>query len=197
MAVLAVKSQQPDGEGRLQPVHPRDQVWLRRLEGEMEMISHDNVGVHSPTEFFARFARDAGKRTAGAGRGEDVVTEVAAVDHMIPGAGKLNAKSSSHRDRSARSRSGSEPALTPISGMPTIRRSLPPRTNNPRTDPVGRSPTPTRSASPRNSASSPPAAARAATSANRRPISRNTPAPVLSAIRSTPARSKTSGRSSV
>ena len=32
-------------------------------------------------------------------------------------------------------RSGSEPALTPISGIPTIRRSLPPRT-----DPVGPSP---------------------------------------------------------
>ena len=73
MAVLAVKPQQPDGEGRLQPVHPRDQVWLRRLEGEMEMISHDHVRVHSPTEFSARFARDAGKRTAGTGRGEAVV----------------------------------------------------------------------------------------------------------------------------
>jgi hypothetical protein len=65
------------------------------------------------------------------------VPEVAAVDHMIPGAGKLNAKSSSHRDRSARLRSGSEPALTPILGMPTIRRSLPPQTNDSRTDPVG------------------------------------------------------------
>jgi hypothetical protein len=103
----------------------------------MEVISHDNVGVHSPTEFFARFARDADKRMARAGRGEDVVPEVAAVDHMIPGAGKLNAKSSSHRDRSARLRSGSEPALTPILGMPTIRRSLPPQTNDSRTDPVG------------------------------------------------------------
>jgi len=73
MAVLSVKPQQPHGEGRLEPVHPRDQVWLRRLEGEMEMISHDNVRVHSPTEFSARFACDAGKRPAGAGCGEDVV----------------------------------------------------------------------------------------------------------------------------
>lgn len=34
---------------------------------------HDNVGVHSPTEFLARFARDAGKGTAGSGRGKNVV----------------------------------------------------------------------------------------------------------------------------
>ena len=54
-------------------VHPRDQIWLRRLEGEIEMISHDEVRVHSHTEFSTRFARDAGKRTAGASRGEDVV----------------------------------------------------------------------------------------------------------------------------
>jgi hypothetical protein len=39
----------------------------------MEMISHDDVRVHSPTKLPARFARDAGKRTAGAGRGEDIV----------------------------------------------------------------------------------------------------------------------------
>jgi hypothetical protein len=32
-------------------VHPRDRVWLRRLEGEMEMISHDDVRVHSPPNF--------------------------------------------------------------------------------------------------------------------------------------------------
>jgi hypothetical protein len=73
MAVLTVKPQQPDGEGRLQPVHPRDHVWLRRLKRQMEVISHDNVRVHSPTEFLARFARDAGKRTAGSGRCENVV----------------------------------------------------------------------------------------------------------------------------
>ena len=53
-------------------------ITLRVMPGEMEVISHDNVGVHSPTEFFARFARDADKRTARAGRGEDVVPEVAA-----------------------------------------------------------------------------------------------------------------------
>jgi hypothetical protein len=46
---------------------------MRGRKGEMEMISHDDGRVHSPTEFPARFARDAGKRTVAAGRGEDVV----------------------------------------------------------------------------------------------------------------------------
>ena len=91
-------------------MHSSDQVWLRRLEGEMEVISHDDVRVHLPTEFFARFAQGADKRTAGAGRGEYLVLEIAAVDHVIPGARKLNAQSSSHRDRSAHLRPESEPA---------------------------------------------------------------------------------------
>lgn len=44
----------------------------------MEMISHDNVRVHPPTEFSARFGCDAGKRTPRSACGIDVVLQIAA-----------------------------------------------------------------------------------------------------------------------
>jgi hypothetical protein len=83
-----MKPQQPDGESRLQPVHPRDQVRLRRLKGEVKVIPHHDVRVHLPAEFSARLPGDADKGAPRAGRNEKVVLEVAAVEHLVPRAGR-------------------------------------------------------------------------------------------------------------
>jgi len=107
----------------------------------MEMISHDNVRVHPPTEFSARFGCDDGKRTARPARGKDVALQIAAVDHVIPSAGKLNADSSSDAERAACPRRESERARTPNWGILKTTASLKRiNYNNSRTDLLDRGP---------------------------------------------------------
>ena len=83
-------------ERRLQPVHPVDQVQHPRGERPLIMISQQAKGVDDPIKTGAGFSQGALeclRRTDGR---EEITTIVAAIDEMIDGPGKLNAKPTCH-----------------------------------------------------------------------------------------------------
>ena len=40
-----------------QPFHPGDQIWLRRLDHDMKMIRHEDIGVNLPAGLSASLAQ--------------------------------------------------------------------------------------------------------------------------------------------
>ena len=91
VTVLPMKPSQARREGRLQPVHAFDQVWLRSFQGQMEVISHNHVGMHPPAELCRRLAQGSSERANGARCDKNIMLQVAAVDNVIPGSAKLDA----------------------------------------------------------------------------------------------------------
>jgi hypothetical protein len=60
------------------------------------MVRHDRIGMYSPAEAVGGLTQRGNERLPRAIRGKHGLAEVAAVDDMIPGSRKLEAKASRH-----------------------------------------------------------------------------------------------------
>ncbi len=114
--MLAMKARQPDRESRLQPVHPRHQVRLRRRQGQMEVIAHHHKRVQPPLEPPHRGLQRPDKGRDRTPRRKYVVLQVPAIDHVVPGPCKLDPQATRHPANEATS-----PATSPAPALPEFR----------------------------------------------------------------------------
>ena len=73
------------------PLHPGNQVRLRRLNHEMKMVRHETERMHLPACLDTRISQCLEKRFAIRIVNKDVIAAVAAAHDMIDRAGELNA----------------------------------------------------------------------------------------------------------
>src|SRR5438045_2113830 len=91
--VLAIE---PSGVGAVEPVHATREVRLRRLDDEMEVVSHQHIGGDAPAEALDNLGEEAEEGfPIGIGE-EDGALLIAAGSDVVDGAGKLDAKCSCH-----------------------------------------------------------------------------------------------------
>ncbi len=83
-----------------EPFHARDEIGLRRLSDEMEMIFHETKGVELPAGFFAGFAQCVEEGAAILVVLEDGFAPVTAIHEVIHGTRKLNTQRAGHGARS-------------------------------------------------------------------------------------------------
>lgn len=81
----------------LQVLHPRAQVRLRRLQGEMEMIAHDHKRMHQPAKPRARFRQAPLERLGRPLACKDRLPVVPPVDYMVARSLELQPQFPRHR----------------------------------------------------------------------------------------------------
>src|SRR5438309_10947516 len=74
-----------------QPLHAGNQVWPRGFDYEMEMISHQAIGVHLPTGFAARLAQGREEAFSVVSVAKNILASISAVHHVIYGSGIFEA----------------------------------------------------------------------------------------------------------
>lgn len=92
MTVLAPKSVEAARERGLQPVQPGDEVAARRLKDQVVVIRHDDEGMQHPRAFLAGFEQARFERGASPRITKNPRAIIAAVDDVVNGAGKFDAK---------------------------------------------------------------------------------------------------------
>lgn len=78
VAALITEPVEAIGERAEQPVHPGDEVGLGRLEDEVKVVAHDDVGVDQPVVAFTGFAEREFKSMRRAHGAEQVAAVVTA-----------------------------------------------------------------------------------------------------------------------
>ena len=62
MAASLAAAVEPSGIRAVEPVHAARKIWLRRLDDEMEVIRHENVGGDRPSEALGGLSQKGDKR---------------------------------------------------------------------------------------------------------------------------------------
>jgi len=89
MAPFAPQFVKPVGKGGLQPLHPRDQISVRRFHRQMVVVAHHHECVQHPVRFRAGLEQARLKRRPGSLRLEYMHPVVAPIEHMVDRTGKL------------------------------------------------------------------------------------------------------------
>ena len=84
------------GVGPQQPFHSRDEVALRRLDHQVEVISHQATGLNLPAGPGAGCAQGRDESPAIGGVTKDRLAAISAVEHMIDGPAVFEAKPAGH-----------------------------------------------------------------------------------------------------
>ncbi len=99
MAEQFVPSVEAAGVSAQQPFHPGDQVRLRRLDHQMKMIRHEDVGVNLPARLGANLAQRLDEALTIHVIHEDQLAPVAAIHAVINRAGILDSQLARHAGR--------------------------------------------------------------------------------------------------
>src|SRR5262249_12807618 len=84
------------GVGVLDPAHPFDQIWFRRLDQPVIMIIHQYPGVYQPTCFVAGLSQNLEQRHAIFLVSEDPFSAVYSCHYVVNGTGILDANLPRH-----------------------------------------------------------------------------------------------------
>jgi hypothetical protein len=106
------------GVGAQKPFHPGDQIRLGRLDHQMKMIRHENVGVNLPVRLGASLGERLDKALAIRIINEDGLAPVAAIHHVVDRAFILDSQLAGHDGRVARSALWSISRTDPLTNDP-------------------------------------------------------------------------------
>ena len=90
MSVLLAETVEPRRHRGLQPVHPFAQVRLRGFQGQMKMVSHQHVSVHTPVELVRRLKQHPQECLCRPDALEQITPVVPSIDHMMQRPGVLD-----------------------------------------------------------------------------------------------------------
>lgn len=93
---------EPAGVSPEEPLHPGDQVRLRRLHDQMEMIAHQTVRMHLPAGLAAGLREGREEAFAVLVIREDIFPAVPPVQDMVDRPRKLQAQLPSHAREATR-----------------------------------------------------------------------------------------------
>jgi hypothetical protein len=84
-----------------QPLHPGDQIGLRRLDDQMKMIRHEDIGVNLPARLCANLAQRLNEAPAIRIIHEDPFAPVTTIHDVINRASILDSQLAGHAGRVA------------------------------------------------------------------------------------------------
>ena len=87
------------GVAKGEVLHAPGEGFLARLQGEMDMIGHEAEGMDPIAEAAHAFGEQLIERATVLGGEEDVLPGVAAQDHVVEGAGDVQAGFAGHLER--------------------------------------------------------------------------------------------------
>jgi hypothetical protein len=87
------------GGGAQQPLHPGDQIRLRRLDHEVKMIGHEHVGVNLPARLGARLAQRLDETLVIQLVLKDQLAPVTAIHDVVDRAGIFDSQLAGHAGR--------------------------------------------------------------------------------------------------
>ena len=132
VAILLMPNIEPLRVRTLQPAHADDQIRLGRLQKQMVVISHQNIGMNQPARATARLAEGLQERLMVGVISEDRLSAIPTTHHMVNGSLVLNSRFPWHaqeihvRDRPVNTRIR---GLTPSLTSPTATRKRAPAAN--------------------------------------------------------------------
>ena len=86
----------PAGVSAKQPLHPHDEIRLRRFDHQMKVIGQEAIGVHLPAGPFARLTQRLQEALSILRVGENCLTAIPTVHDVIHRPGVLDAQLASH-----------------------------------------------------------------------------------------------------